>query len=215
MSAYYANRRLDVVGFLSAELDSRNSYSILELGGGEGAFAREISNSLLVDRYLLVDAFGGQTTGVPASQIELRHCDAVSFLVNDNREKFDLIIMNDFFEHILAGNEFMSALKSALDEGGSIFISCPNVGNARVIFDLIRGEFAYADEGVLDRTHLRFFTPKSLVDFFSSYGFRAQKVAPKSRYSESSGKLKSRFSYWLSGKGVFLFEHQFFCHFTM
>jgi hypothetical protein len=64
-----------------------------------------------------------------------------------------------------------------LQEDGVVVASIPNVRNARTLFDLcIRGNWAYVDMGVLDQTHLRFFTKKSIGALFDDAGYDIEVV---------------------------------------
>ena len=75
---------------------------------------------------------------------------------------FDLVIMADCLEHIACTEDSLEAVRTILSPGGKLALSVPNVSHYSVIEGLLRGEWDYADSGILDRTHLRFFTPSSL-----------------------------------------------------
>src|SRR3546814_14695018 len=55
--------------------------------------------------------------------------------------------------------------------GATIHASSPNVAHHRIIGALLRGQFAYAESGAMDRTHLRWFTPQSYRSMFEEAGF--------------------------------------------
>lgn len=83
----------------------------------------------------------------------------------------DLILCLDVLEHLNNPWETMHRLSTLLKPGGRWIISVPNIRNYRILMDLaFRGRFRYADAGILDRTHLRFFTRESLVEMVEATG---------------------------------------------
>ena len=80
---------------------------------------------------------------------------------------FDLILILDTLEHLLTPWNFLKKIKSKLSDNGSIVISIPNIRHYSIIINLfIKGEWEYEESGILDNTHLRFFTKKSLFKIF-------------------------------------------------
>ncbi|CAD5369162.1 conserved hypothetical protein [Rubrivivax sp. A210] len=88
---------------------------------------------------------------------------------------FDLIVCNDVIEHMVDHDKFLEEIKSKLKPGGMIVGSVPNVRYFGNMFKLVfRQDWQYVDQGILDKTHLRFFTEKSLRRTFSSHGYVAE-----------------------------------------
>lgn len=89
----------------------------------------------------------------------------------------DMILCLDVLEHLNNPWETMRRLSTLLKPGGRWIISVPNVRNYRILMDLaFRGRFRYTDAGILDRTHLRFFTRESLVDMVEATGSRVESL---------------------------------------
>jgi 2-polyprenyl-3-methyl-5-hydroxy-6-metoxy-1,4-benzoquinol methylase len=86
--------------------------------------------------------------------------------------KYDYVIFADVLEHLLYPQEVLSNSKSALKETGSVWISIPNIAYNGVIIDLINDKFTYRETGLLDNTHLRFFTINSLDKMIKKCGFK-------------------------------------------
>ena len=85
--------------------------------------------------------------------------------------KFDLILALDVLEHLADPQSVINDLVARLTEGVRIIVSLPNVSHLSVIAGLaLRREFEYRDAGILDRTHLRFFTEKSAVRLLRQSG---------------------------------------------
>lgn len=82
-----------------------------------------------------------------------------------NKERFDCIICGDIIEHLPNPGEILAVLAKKLTKNGKILVSIPNIAHIDVIAGLIDGKFNYATCGILDRTHLRFWTEKSFYDF--------------------------------------------------
>lgn len=85
-------------------------------------------------------------------------------------EKFDYIIFADVLEHLHNPDKVLSEAKNYLTDTGSIFVSIPNIAHNAVIIDLLQDKFVYRDSGILDKTHLKFFTHYSLRAFIASAG---------------------------------------------
>jgi len=113
---------------------------------------------------------------------------------------FDYIIMGDILEHLYDPWKTVSRLAQWLRQGGYMLASLPNVRYWRVLGDLVlRGQWRYRIEGVLDRTHIRFFTKRTMKGLFSSERFTVTRVMPGFQFYPAS---KSRFANRLT-LGVF------------
>jgi SAM-dependent methyltransferase len=117
---------------------------------------------------------GNQVTGVESSPeavvkagerldeviaADLRAGDQIAARLGERR--FDAIVFADVLEHLDWPAPVLKSYLRYLAPGGSVIVSLPNVGNWSSRLGLLAGRFEYADTGVLDRTHLRFFTRKS------------------------------------------------------
>lgn len=90
---------------------------------------------------------------------------------------YDCIAFNDVLEHLIDPWSALSTAADLLDENGVVLASIPNVRALRNLIDLnIRGEWRYQEMGILDRTHLRFFTRRSMVRLFEESGFEVISV---------------------------------------
>lgn len=84
---------------------------------------------------------------------------------------FDLILALDILEHLKQPETVLRDLVSRLSRAGRIIVSLPNVSHVSVIADLaLKRQFEYGDAGILDRTHLRFFTEKSALSLMRDCG---------------------------------------------
>ena len=85
---------------------------------------------------------------------------------------FDYIIMGDILEHLRDPWQVIVNLKQMLKAGGEILASIPNVGHISTIYALLHGKWQYEEAGILDRTHLRFFTKQSVRDIMENAGLK-------------------------------------------
>ena len=86
-------------------------------------------------------------------------------------DSFDLLLFGDVLEHLVEPRNVLRALRSRLKPGGCIVISIPNVAHWDVRIGLLTGKFDYQDEGVLDSTHLRFFTRRTVWEMLDQTGY--------------------------------------------
>lgn len=82
--------------------------------------------------------------------------------------KYDYIIFADILEHLLDPRSVLLDSLEYLKNGGSIWISIPNIGHNSVLIDLWNNKFSYRSTGILDETHLKFFTEDSLTKMIES-----------------------------------------------
>ena len=96
-------------------------------------------------------------------------------LIAEGYSRFDAIIFGDVLEHTRRPERILSQAKKLLSEGGIAIVSVPNVAHWRVRLGLFFGKFEYTDHGILDRTHLRFFTQRTSRRLIEESGFRVMK----------------------------------------
>ncbi len=106
-------------------------------------------------------------------------CDItqVDQLSNLEKESFDLIIFADILEHLYNPFKVLNNFKSYLKPGGHVIVSLPNIAAWNIRLKLLFGKFDYQDTGILDKTHIRFFTKKTAKKMLESAGFEVEKIA--------------------------------------
>ncbi len=91
--------------------------------------------------------------------------------------RFDVVICNDVIEHMPDHDAFLRAIQRKIAPGGVLVGSIPNIRALTVLTKLlVLKDFSYTADGVLDRTHLRFFTRKSLVRSLQSNGYSIEEM---------------------------------------
>ncbi len=145
----------------------RPGEQVLDLGCGEGVLAREIGKN------------GCQVTGVdvlPAEHVlpvfdGYLQWDLENPLGWPLRRDFDCVILGDIIEHLKDEKTLMRNVRQVLKEDGRLIISTPNI--ALWLYRILHlfGRFEYADKGIMDRTHVRFYSLKTLRNLLKSTGF--------------------------------------------
>jgi O-antigen biosynthesis protein len=105
------------------------------------------------------------------------HCMKVEDFFASNRErKFDVVIFGDVLEHVTNAEEVLRLTARALKINGRVVASIPNVSHLAVRAMLLEGRWEYADLGLLDRDHVRFFTKRTIQKLFSEAGFEVAEM---------------------------------------
>jgi glycosyltransferase involved in cell wall biosynthesis len=86
--------------------------------------------------------------------------------------RFDSVLLLDVLEHVPDPQRVLAEVRRVLRPGGRLFVSLPNVANFTVRLSLLFGRFEYGDRGIMDRTHLRFFTRQSALRMMRAAGFQ-------------------------------------------
>ncbi len=150
----------------------RAGLRLLDLGAAGGHLGRAVR-----DRCAFL-AGVEPDPGLPAAAREgyddWRQTDALS--AGDWAEPFDVAVCADVLEHLARPEDLLARIFRWLRPGGVLLVSLPNVANISVRAALLAGRFSYADRGILDRTHLRFFTRKSAGSLIAGAGFRIRDV---------------------------------------
>ncbi len=99
-----------------------------------------------------------------------------NYKVPFEKEKFDVIIFADVLEHIRYPERTIADFKKILKDDGIIIASIPNVANINIRWNLFWGNWNYKDWGILDKTHMRFFTKKTIKQLFNDQNYKIIKI---------------------------------------
>jgi O-antigen biosynthesis protein len=87
---------------------------------------------------------------------------------------FDVAVFADVIEHLKDPKRLLTQARDLLAPGGYIVVSVPNVAHASVRLELLKGQFSYEETGILDNTHLRYYTRSSIADLLASCGYMVE-----------------------------------------
>lgn len=163
-SHYYIGCRPEVATFLP-----KHYTRVLEIGCGEGGFRANLRSDC---EYWGVEpvASVAKTAELILDRVLNGTYEAVENELPDGY--FDLIICNDVIEHMVSHDQFLNDIRKKMTVDGCIVGSIPNVRYLPVLFSLlVKKEWKYEACGVLDRTHLRFFTERSLRRTFIKHHY--------------------------------------------
>lgn len=149
---------------------------LLDVGGGEGAFARAAARERGVEAWLLEP---DPAAAARARAGGLSVLEAPLEALGDGHDgSFDAVTLLDVLEHLDDPRAGLATIKRLLRPGGTLLVSTPNVGHWPLVRDLAEGRFDYLPVGSLCWTHLRFFTERSLRQLLQEAGFTVEWVAP-------------------------------------
>jgi 2-polyprenyl-3-methyl-5-hydroxy-6-metoxy-1,4-benzoquinol methylase len=164
---YFWGARSDFVD----DLPDDSNAEILEIGCSTGATGRLAIARGKCARYYGVE-LNSQAASAAAQQLhEVIHGDVETLNLPWTPRKFDALIMSEVLEHLADPWSVLANLHPLLKPGALVLAGSPNVAHYRVILMLLRGDWALADSGVMDRTHLRWFTPRSYGRLFRDAGY--------------------------------------------
>jgi O-antigen biosynthesis protein len=93
-----------------------------------------------------------------------------------NIKNMDYVILADVLEHLHNPQKVLENIKKVLKPNGSVWISVPNISHNAVLIDLLQNKFQYRDYGLLDKTHIHFFTRNSLTSMVIDAGFKVNNM---------------------------------------
>lgn len=166
-SAYFKFGRREVLSFIPT-----NTKSILEIGCGEGEFAANLKAERSV-HVTGIEPFEAAARIADSRLDRVLTMDVNQGLLELQNQLFDCIVCNDVLEHLADPWDILKRLRPLIAQGGVLVASLPNMRFMPVLKDLVlKSEWHYTDAGVMDRTHLRFFTKKSMHTLFQDAGYR-------------------------------------------
>lgn len=165
MSYKYDNYREDIMPFIPA-----NANTFLDIGCGTGKLIGKL-------KHLGKTCYGVEPSK-DAAIIAMHNADRlINKGIEDSLDEipdnfFDVILLLDILEHTVDPLIIIKQLKSKVNTNGIIISSIPNIRYYHTFIDLItKKEFYYTDAGVMDNTHLRFFTYKSILKLYDDAGY--------------------------------------------
>ncbi|KPL04541.1 MAG: hypothetical protein AMJ90_00390 [candidate division Zixibacteria bacterium SM23_73_2] len=159
---YYSHLRQDLIDMIEGQ---RNK--ILDIGCGKGITGSELKRIGKAKEVVGVEKFEPAALEAKLKLDKVIVGDIQTELLPYTEGYFDYIILGDVLEHLLDPGDTLKKLKKYLSAKGFLIASIPNVSYWRILKDLIFfDKWEYVEEGILDKTHLRFFTKKSLIELF-------------------------------------------------
>jgi glycosyltransferase involved in cell wall biosynthesis len=153
-----------------ARIAAGSGQDVLEVGLGDARFGAELEKA--GNRVV----YAGPEPGPAAAEVETFiqadvTCGLAPVTHAIGERRFDKVLLLDVLEHVPQPENILREAASLLKPNGQLVVAIPNVANLTVRTMLLFGVFDYHDRGILDRTHLRFYTRKTAVRLLESCGF--------------------------------------------
>ncbi|WP_417458378.1 class I SAM-dependent methyltransferase [Kordiimonas sp.] len=170
-SVYYTNINQDLLGICP------DAEKVLEFGCSSGRFMGAYKERVPHAYSVGVELFevAAQEARQTFEKVLIGNAENLD-LETASLEKnyFDLMIYGDVIEHFADPWKAIKYHLEFLKPGGTVCICIPNASHWSMIYELYNGHFRYQDQGLLDRTHLRFFTRSTFMDLLNNAGLEVE-----------------------------------------
>lgn len=172
------------------ELNDRNSLSllinritpnskVLEFGPANGRMTKYLKEELGCLVYAVeLDEDAAKYASLYTEKMVVGNIESCNWKEEFHDVKFDFIVFADVLEHLYYPEKVLSSLHSFMQKDASILISIPNISHNSIVMGLLNNEFNYTSTGLLDDTHIRFYTKKTFDKLINDTGyFRSYETA--------------------------------------
>lgn len=149
---------------------------VLDIGAGNGLLGRAFART---GKGVMIDAIEPSTYAaglIPSCYRRVYTGFVQSFYDEIVAQSYDYVVLADVIEHIADPQPVLESIVAALSPTAKVLVSLPNVGFAGVRIELLRGNFEYTDSGLLEKTHLRFFTLPLALELFLRVGLGVERL---------------------------------------
>ena len=147
-----------------------SGHDVLDVGcadGDVGRLLQETGNRVSgLDR----DEEAAEKARADLERVVVADLDTSSLLDHFEAASFDVVVLADVLEHLREPERALREATELLREGGRLVLSVPNVAHGALRLALLQGRWSYTETGLLDRTHLHFFTRSSLLQLLEGVG---------------------------------------------
>ncbi len=170
-TGYYESNREDMLKYIP-----QGTKTSLEFGCGFGGFSALVKERFDAEAWAVeIDEKSAKAASEKLDKVINSDAREAIDKLPDNY--FDCIIFFDVLEHLVDPYSLLCVLKTKLTKEGVVVASIPNIRYYRSFVKLvIHGDWDYKDHGILDKTHLRFFTYKSIVKLFNELAFEILEI---------------------------------------
>ena len=168
---YFEHTRPEVVKLIPPTIRS-----VLDVGCAAGAMGQMIRHALPSCRVVGIEVNPAAAAIARTRLEQVIEGDIEQMALGFPKGYFDCITLADVLEHLRDPWSVLARLVEMLPEGGVVVASLPNIRNLSVILELLGGHWRYLEAGILDRTHLRFFTLAEAQEMFVKAGLKVERV---------------------------------------
>lgn len=167
--SYYSHYRGDILNLVP-----KGAKRVLDVGCGNGCLGKELKT--LGVEVVGIESDAGAAKEAEANLDRVYAGDIENLTLPFSEGYFDCIIFADILEHLCKPQEVLKKYRRYLADSGCVISSIPNVRYYKLIIRLLRGSWDYADAGILDESHLRFFTLVNIKEMFGEAGYKIDRV---------------------------------------
>jgi 2-polyprenyl-3-methyl-5-hydroxy-6-metoxy-1,4-benzoquinol methylase len=149
----------------------RPGSAVLELGAATGYFTAYLHSLGCTIDVVEIDAAAADEARRHARRTVVADLESGGWVEALGGARYDAIVCADVIEHLRDGEALLARLRPLLADGGELLLSVPNVAHSAVIAGLLDERFEYGGEGLLDPTHLRLYTWRSLASALDRAGY--------------------------------------------
>lgn len=188
---YFQFTRVDLIDLLPK---NRIFQHVLEVGASGGYTLLYLKEKGIAQKVTGIELFDLPGTQQHNPGIDNFIIGNIEQMDNDAyHEMFDVIICGDVLEHLADPWSVRDKLLRWLKPGGYFLASIPNVREYKTVLKiLLRGTFTYEEGGVMDKTHLRFFGKKNIIELMSANGLKIEKIVSNLAYPAWNTKTRAR-----------------------
>jgi 2-polyprenyl-3-methyl-5-hydroxy-6-metoxy-1,4-benzoquinol methylase len=149
--------------------------AVLDIGAGSGLLPRVLE---AMNREVVIDGIEPNEHAAEIAAPHYRHLyqSRAEDLTEPIPGRYDFVVLADVIEHVSDPLAFLRLLTDGLPSETRIVIDTPNIAFGAVRLALLDGRFDYVDSGILERTHLRFFTLATLENLIAQLGLNVEKL---------------------------------------
>ncbi|UCN01130.1 class I SAM-dependent methyltransferase [Sulfurimonas sp. SWIR-19] len=191
---YFRNVRKELLDLIP---NQNRMGTMLEVGAGEG-------NTLF---YAKENGYANKIYGVELCELKnsfQKSKEFEEFIIGDieqtklpfEKNFFDVILCGDVLEHLINPNNLVGKLNLLLKDNGVLIVSLPNIRQIQILKQIfLEGDFRYTEAGILDKTHLRFFCKKNMLELFQSNNMNVKKIISNSNLIGNTTKKINKLTF--------------------
>lgn len=180
----------------------RDAKAVLEIGCGGGRLGEAYKALNPACTYYGVEIIESAAQDAAAHLDKVFLGSAESIDLSALQDKLDCIVYGDVLEHLVDPWTVLKSQASLLRPGGRVFACIPNIQHWTLLQHLLQGNWVYSDHGLLDSTHLRFFTLSSLSPMFAGAGLRVDSIIGLRVYLDAAKLFLAKMRPALSNLGI-------------
>ncbi|NDK56317.1 class I SAM-dependent methyltransferase [Pontibacter fetidus] len=166
--SYYSHKRVELYPFIPEGINRS-----VDIGCSNGSFSYNIKNVFNIE-----EVWGVEPNYFSANEAKSKLFKVINSGIEEAINElpkcyFDCVFFNDVLEHLIDPECILKKIKENITKDGFIFCSIPNILHFTTLYSVvINKDWKYENEGILDKTHLRFFTKKSIIRMFEECGYK-------------------------------------------